>query len=176
MSTHLLSFLLLTKHRNGVSLEQMVQDVEWLRTILCKDKKINLTYQGNLENFVEQGLKFLGSDTVQTERMSVKWSVWSGANAGPGPVNKTVESYRTKPRYKLCKNNTWQLIEMTSSDEDEDDQSFGDSKQTSLDKLDKSRLEIVHIRPLLNLTGALDLHYYANTCVFLFRLESILGN
>ncbi|KAL4231644.1 hypothetical protein ACF0H5_009223 [Mactra antiquata] len=66
MSTHLLAFLLLTKHRQGTTLSQLIQDFCWLREeILVRKRDVGFSPSSSSHDVVCYGLSLLGPAMVQ---------------------------------------------------------------------------------------------------------------
>lgn len=169
MSTHMVAFLLLTKYRKGVTLDQLANDLDWLRDILCREKGQALSAFGECDDLVRQAVFYLGKELVATEKVSMKWSSWRSSVTTPNARNSCKPYNRFKSNNPKVgqqrKNNTalWQQ----SPDIDSND--------IELNNDQNSQIEIVYLRPVLKFHGALQLHYYSNSCVSLFALESVLG-
>lgn len=165
MSTHLVSFLLLTKYRKGVTIEQLAKDVEGLRDLLSREKGVHFSSFGDLRYFVKQALTFLGRDRVKTQRVCMNWS-----SNGSARANSMAPRAMATPRYRLGNDNTWQLVESN-----EPDPMMLMNGGSGGGGTDKANFEVFYAKPVLRLASALHLHYYANSCISLFHLESIFG-
>lgn len=168
MSTHLVAFLLLTKYRRGVTLDQLANDLDWLRDILNREKGQSLSAFGESDDLVRQAMFYLGKELVATEKVSMKWSSWrsstTSARNSVKPYNR-FKSTGNYPRLGQQRKNNAALWQHTPADEDE-----------VIDSNDQnSHIEIVYLKPVLKLYGALQLHYYSNSVVSLFHLESVVG-
>lgn len=66
MSTHLLAFLLLTKHRQVTTFESLVQDFSWLRTeVLARKRDVGFSPSSSPNDVVRYALTMLGPSMVQ---------------------------------------------------------------------------------------------------------------
>ncbi|XP_072027062.1 glycerol-3-phosphate acyltransferase 1, mitochondrial-like isoform X2 [Amphiura filiformis] len=67
MSTNLVAFLLLTKHRNGVHFSKLVKDADWLKgEIISRGRDVGFT--GKTEDVVKHAIKLLGKTLVSVQR------------------------------------------------------------------------------------------------------------
>lgn len=69
MSTNLLAFLLLTKHRQGSSLKQIVADYQWLREeILVRKRDVGFSPSSSIEEVVHYSCSLLGKHLIKREK------------------------------------------------------------------------------------------------------------
>ncbi|XP_045189642.2 glycerol-3-phosphate acyltransferase 1, mitochondrial-like [Mercenaria mercenaria] len=65
MSTHLLAFLLLTKHRQGTSLDTLIKDFAWIREeVLVRKRDLGFSPSSSTHDIVCYSLSLLGSNLV----------------------------------------------------------------------------------------------------------------
>ena len=159
----MVAFLLLTKYRRGVTFDQLANDLDWLHDILYREKSQSLIEFDDCEEQVRKAVFYLGKELVLTEKMSMKWSCWRSTSISARysckPYNRFKNSYSRRGQQRKNNVSLWQQ----ASDEidDPNDQN--------------SKIEIIYLKPVLKLQGALQLHYYSNSCVSLFHMESVLG-
>lgn len=89
MSTHLMAFLLLTKYRKGTTLEQLVQELEWLCEVLCQEKDQSLSVPQDCKKMIRQAMFYLGKELITTEKVSMKFTSWNRWN-GTGTIRQPV--------------------------------------------------------------------------------------
>lgn len=169
MSTHLVAFLLLTKYRRGVTLDQLANDIDWLREILVREKGQSLSAFGDCEEIVRSALFYLGKELVTTEKVSMKWSSWRSSTGNTArnsvkPYNRLKSTGNNYPRLGAQRKNNAALL-----------QQLPNETELSQSNDQNSHIEIVYLKPVLRFHGALQLHYYSNSCVSLFHLESVVG-
>lgn len=152
MSTHLVSFLLLNKYRSkGTTIEQLSQDLDWLRQTICRDKQQNLSINGDSQTLIRQAIQLLRQEElIQTEKVRLKWSSW----------NNNIHYSRN-----YHQRNSWNQCNNNDNDGDYDDD----------DNKSDSRLEIIYLKPSNKLPSLLHLQHYSNYCSSLFVFESVLG-
>nr|XP_027194877.1 protein DDB_G0276689-like [Dermatophagoides pteronyssinus] len=152
MSTHLVSFLLLNKYRSkGTTIEQLTQDLDWLRQTICRDKQQNLSINGDSQTLVRQAIQLLRQEElIQTEKVRLKWSSWNNNN-------HYSRNYHQRNSWNQCNNN-------------DNDGVYDDDDNKS-----DSRLEIIYLKPSNKLPSLLHLQHYSNYCSSLFVFESVLA-
>lgn len=172
MSTHMVAFLLLTKYRRGVTLDQLANDLDWLRDILHREKGQSLSAFGECEDLVRQAMFYLGKELVATEKVSMKWSSWRSSSTSNSarnsvkPYNRFKSTGNAYPRLGQQRKNNAALWQHAPAEQNTEEDASGDQN---------SHIEIVYLKPVLKLYGALQLHYYSNSVVSLFHLESVVG-
>ena len=73
MSTHLLSFLLVTRHRNGCTFQELVCSTEWLLEEL-KARQHDVGFCGNTVDVLDHAIEILGANEAvvrEDDRVSV---------------------------------------------------------------------------------------------------------
>ncbi|XP_067134379.1 glycerol-3-phosphate acyltransferase 1, mitochondrial-like isoform X1 [Centruroides vittatus] len=93
MSTNVLSFLFLTKHRKGATLNQLVQSLNWLKEEIINRKR-DVGYSGNSADVIKHACNLLGKDLVTTETIEMEWSSFD-------MPNNNVKIYFFKPVIRL---------------------------------------------------------------------------
>ena len=205
MPTHLISFLLLNKYRSGVSLEQLTNDAQCITTFLQREKSINIAYghhgrhsspptlstrksssssssknASSQAQSIESALSQLGNDLIVVEKSFIKWTLKKNIpNKASAPNSITQNGFsHFKQAYQNRSQN--RIVPNTSSSsgggggETSDSLSQNGAGNTSLE--DGTRgIEMIYIKPILNIRSALELHYYANNCTYSMLFESILG-
>lgn len=172
MSTHMVAFLLLTKYRRGVTLDQLANDLDWLRDILHREKGQSLSAFGECEDLVRQAMFYLGKELVATEKVSMKWSSWRSSSTSNSarnsvkPYNRFKSTGNAYPRLGQQRKNNAALWQHAPAEQNTEEDASGDQN---------SHIEIVYLKPVLKLYGALQLHYYSNSVVSLFHLESVVA-
>lgn len=71
MSTNLVAFLLLNKHRQGTSIKQMVSDIDWLRGEL-KARKRDVGFVGETKDVIEYAVDLLTDELVTSDDSEIK--------------------------------------------------------------------------------------------------------
>lgn len=122
MTTQLVAFLLLTKHRKGATLHQLTQNLNWLREELARRKR-DVGFTGESLDAIRYACNLLGKELVSVEKISMAWS--SSSSSGNDGENNNVK--------------------------------------------------IVFLKPACKLPSVLELQYYANSCISVFQLDSIVG-
>lgn len=122
MSTQLLAFILLTKHRKGATLHQLAQSLNWLREE-CVRRKRDTGVSGDSLDVIRYACNLLGKELLSVEKMSMAWSSSTSGLEG-----------------------------------------------------ENNNVKIVFLKPTVKLPHVLELQYYANTCISLFQLDSIVVN
>ncbi|XP_071793159.1 LOW QUALITY PROTEIN: glycerol-3-phosphate acyltransferase 1, mitochondrial-like [Asterias amurensis] len=80
MSTNLVAFLLMTKHRQGIEINKFAEEAEWLKgEIIGRGRDIG--FSGEMLVVVKHALSVMGSDLVSVEKH----------NINPDVVNETIE-------------------------------------------------------------------------------------
>lgn len=93
MSTNVLSFLFLTKHRKGATLNQLVQSLNWLKDEIINRKR-DVGFSGNSVDIIKHACNLLGKDLVTTETIEMEWSSFD-------MPNNNVKIYFFKPIIRL---------------------------------------------------------------------------
>uniref|UniRef100_V5IBF4 Putative mitochondrial glycerol-3-phosphate acyltransferase gpat n=2 Tax=Ixodes ricinus TaxID=34613 RepID=V5IBF4_IXORI len=73
MSTNLVAFLLLTKHRKGATLQQLAHSLTWLRTAVGQ-RDHQVMCPGDSVESVRHACALLGKDLVLSETVQMEWS------------------------------------------------------------------------------------------------------
>nr|XP_015928058.1 glycerol-3-phosphate acyltransferase 1, mitochondrial isoform X3 [Parasteatoda tepidariorum] len=94
MSTNLLAFLLLTKHRKGTTFDHLVNSMSWLREEISKRNK-TLNWHGDSDELVVRASRLLGSNLVHVETVQMEWSLDQTNN------NNNMKLYYYKPSVNL---------------------------------------------------------------------------
>jgi glycerol-3-phosphate O-acyltransferase 1/2 len=121
MATHLVAFLLLTKHRKGATLHQLTQNLNWMREE-CSRRKRDVGVNVDSLDAIRYACGLLGKDLVSVEKMSMAWS-----------------------------------------------------SSTSRTDGENNNVKIVFLKPSVKLPHVLELQYYANSCISIFQLDSVVG-
>ncbi|XP_076316924.1 glycerol-3-phosphate acyltransferase 1, mitochondrial-like isoform X2 [Tachypleus tridentatus] len=73
MSSNLLAFLYLTKHRKGATFQQLCQSLTWLRGEII-DRKRDVGFTGESSNIIRHASTLLTKDLVTIETTEMAWS------------------------------------------------------------------------------------------------------
>lgn len=73
MSTNLLSFLLLTKHRKGATLQQLTNSLIWLHEEISKRNRI-VGFSNDANDAIKQAYTLLGKQLLTSEIIQMEWS------------------------------------------------------------------------------------------------------
>ncbi|GFY74326.1 glycerol-3-phosphate acyltransferase 1, mitochondrial [Trichonephila inaurata madagascariensis] len=72
MSTNLLAFLLLSKHRKGASFENLVNSMNWLREEITKRNK-TISFFGDSSELIRRATSLLGKNLVSLDAIKMDW-------------------------------------------------------------------------------------------------------
>ncbi|PRD33077.1 UNVERIFIED_CONTAM: Glycerol-3-phosphate acyltransferase 1 [Trichonephila clavipes] len=72
MSTNLLAFLLLSKHRKGASFENLVNSMNWLREEITKRNK-TISFFGDSSDLIRRATSLLGENLVSLDAIKMDW-------------------------------------------------------------------------------------------------------
>ncbi|XP_054721721.1 glycerol-3-phosphate acyltransferase 1, mitochondrial-like [Uloborus diversus] len=92
MSTNLLAFLFMTKHRKGCMFDQLVHSMNWLREELIKRNK-NISFNGESADLVTRAAQLLGKNLVSIDTVRMEWS--------SGHANSNVRLFYYNPSMSL---------------------------------------------------------------------------
>ncbi|KAI1287351.1 Glycerol-3-phosphate acyltransferase 1, mitochondrial [Halotydeus destructor] len=99
MSTQMLSFLLLTKFRKGVTLRQLVPEMDWLRQeVERRDRRVG--FSGESSEVIRYACTLLGRNLVSTETVQMAWSSSSELREDTN-TNRVKKIVLLKPSLKL---------------------------------------------------------------------------
>lgn len=73
MSTQILAFLFLTKHRKGATQQQLLYSIDWLRKELER-RKWDVGFTGESLAVLKHAVNLLGKDLIKSETISVEWA------------------------------------------------------------------------------------------------------
>lgn len=99
MSTQMVAFLMLTKHRKGTTIHQLAQSLNWLREE-CGNRKRDVAVSGDSLDVIRTACTLLGKDLVSVEKISMNWSSSDGTGADV-KENNNVKIVFLKPAVKL---------------------------------------------------------------------------
>lgn len=139
MSTNLVSFLLLTKHRKGATLSQLTQSLNWLRKE-CSKRNRDVGFTGESIDVIKHACNLLGKNLIKIEKLSMEWT--NGLSGVGLNENNNSVTNNNNPNIIISNNNNFKVI---------------------------------FIKPNTKLPQVLELQYYANSCVTLFLLESVIS-
>lgn len=72
MSTNLLAFLLLTKHRKGATFENLVNSMDWIREEITKRSK-TISFFGDSSELIRRATSLLGKSLVSLDGVKMDW-------------------------------------------------------------------------------------------------------
>ncbi|XP_035218375.1 glycerol-3-phosphate acyltransferase 1, mitochondrial-like isoform X2 [Stegodyphus dumicola] len=73
MSTNILAFLFLTKHRKGATFSQLVSSLNWLREEITKRNK-TIHFYGDSADLITRATSLLGKNLINVDAVQMEWS------------------------------------------------------------------------------------------------------
>lgn len=97
MSTQMVAFLLLTKHRKGATIHQLAQSLDWMREE-CTRRRRDISITGDSLDAIQKAYQLLGKELISVEKLSV---ACSSADQSGAITEKNLNSVYLKPSVKL---------------------------------------------------------------------------
>ena len=97
MSTQMVAFLLLTKHRKGTTIHQLAQSLDWMRDE-CSRRRRDITLTGDSLDAIQKAYQLLGKELISVEKLSL---ACSSADQSGAVTEKNVNIVFLKPSVKL---------------------------------------------------------------------------
>ncbi|XP_022098260.1 glycerol-3-phosphate acyltransferase 1, mitochondrial-like isoform X2 [Acanthaster planci] len=147
MSTNLVSFLLMTKHRQGVEFGKLVREAEWMKGEITGRGR-DVGFSGEMQTVVRHALALLGPDLVTTQPRKLH----------PDVVSETESNQEGKRK-------------ATPSKAAEGGVEKGEA---AAEKGEAAAARMVV--PNMELPEVFVLSYYSNSVISVFLLESVIAN